>query len=319
MKFKNGIALWHVMAVSDVLIPGLPRDAFSEETTRIPRFYYSTGGDAMNEAVALVKLGHRAKLYSLVRADLFGDYVLKSGRDAGVDMLGVARDSDLPTTVSLVCIHPDGERSFIVNEGADNAICETCFDMDALKAADVMSVGSAFCAQSLTGSIAGLLKAAKDAGVTTCVDVMRGPDPDAKSAARKFLPYTDFVFPNYDEGCWLTDETELDRIGASLLSMGAGHAVVKTGRDGCHVFAQNGEHTHVLGFQIDDVKDTTGAGDHFAAGFIAALMEGKSPVECARFANAVAACSIRYVGTTGLAGREEVEALLQSDYVAGKE
>ena len=73
------------------------------------------------------------------------------------------------------------------------------------------------------------------------------------------------------------------------------------------------------GFQIDDVKDTTGAGDHFAAGFIAGLMEGKSPVECARFANAVAACSIRYVGTTGLAGREEVEALLQSDYVAGKE
>ena len=60
MTFKKGTALCYGMAVCDVLIPGLPRDAFSEETTRIPRFYYSTGGDAMNEAVALVKLGQRS-------------------------------------------------------------------------------------------------------------------------------------------------------------------------------------------------------------------------------------------------------------------
>ncbi|MFA7196903.1 MAG: PfkB family carbohydrate kinase, partial [Anaerovoracaceae bacterium] len=67
---------------------------------------------------------------------------------------------------------------------------------------------------------------------------------------------------------------------------------------------------HIPGYAVEDAIDTTGAGDNFAAGFIAALMEGKAPEDCARFANAVAACSVRYVGASGLTGRAEVEALL---------
>lgn len=267
----------------------------------------------MNEAVALVKLGHTAKLASLVGNDLFGEYIRQRGTEAGVDMSGLSSDTDLPTTVSLVCIHPDGERSFIVNRGADNAISEVCVSKDMLKAADVFAVGSAFCTQKLTQSLPALLRMAKNEGAITCVDVMRGGDADIKSTAKEFFPYTDFVFPNYEEGCWLTGETDVMRIGAALIDMGAGHAIVKTGKHGCHVFDQNGNHAHVPGFAIDDVKDTTGAGDHFAAGFIAAIMEGKSPAECARFANAVAACSVRYVGTTGLSGRGEVEALLRAN------
>ncbi len=58
--------------------------------------------------------------------------------------------------------------------------------------------------------------------------------------------------------------------------------------------------------------DTIGAGDNFASGFIAALLEGKNLRECARFANATAAISVLSVGaTTGVKNRKLVEQLLE--------
>ena len=58
--------------------------------------------------------------------------------------------------------------------------------------------------------------------------------------------------------------------------------------------------------------DTIGAGDNFASGFIAALLEGKNLRECARFANATAAISVLSIGaTTGVKNRKLVEQLLE--------
>lgn len=307
---KQGTAICYGLAVCDVLIPGISRDAFHSETTRIPSFSYNTGGDAINEAITLVKLGHQARLMSLVGRDLFGDFILQQGTQAGVDMGGVGRHPNLPTTVSLVCIHPDGERSFIINHGADNALSEDCIDWTALKDADVVSVGSAFSCAGLTRALPKLLRVAKENGITTCVDVIRGPDGATKDAMEAFLPYTDYIFPNYDEGCWFSGETELDRIARCFIGMGARHVVIKAGREGCYLFDSAGRQDHIPGYAVEDAIDTTGAGDNFAAGFIAALMEGKAPVACADFANATAACSVRYIGASGLTGRKEVEALM---------
>lgn len=312
---KRGKAICYGLAVCDVLIPGIPRDAFCSETTRVPSFSYHTGGDAINEAIALVKLGHQAGLMSFVGRDLFGDFILEEGVRAGVDMSAVLRHPSLPTTVSLVCIHPGGERSFIINQGADNALSEACIDWAALNDAQVVSVGSAFSCPGLTQSLPKLLQTAKSRGIITCVDVIRGPDPAAKVEMEAFLPYTDYIFPNYEEGCWLTGEREIDRIAGCLTAMGAGHVVVKTGKSGCHLFGRGGEHHHIPGLPVDDAKDTTGAGDNFAAGFIAGLLEGKAPAECARFANATAACSVRYIGACGLTGRQEVEERLMPQHV----
>lgn len=310
MAFKSGLAVCYGLAVCDVLIPNIARDTFQQEITRIPQFTYSTGGDAINEAVTLVKLGHRVKLMSVVGKDLFGDFILKQGSAFGVDMDGVSRHEHLPTTVSLVCIHPDGERSFIINHGADNAISEECIDFNAVKEADVVSVGSAFSCESLTESLPRLLRTAKDNGAFTCVDLIRGSGTHTVSDMKEFLPYTDFLFPNYEEGSYFTGEKQLHRMAKKFTDLGASHVIIKVGGQGCHLFDKSGGSVHVPPFAVENFKDTTGAGDNFAAGFIAGLLEGKSPVDCAWFANAVAACSVQYIGAAGLSGRSEVEALI---------
>ena len=310
MAFKAGLAVCYGLAVCDILIPNIDRNTFDQEITRIPNFCCSTGGDAINEAVTLAKLGHQAKLMSVVGKDLFGDFIMKQGTQFGVDMGGVFRHEMLPTTVSLVCIHPDGERSFIVNCGADNAISRDCIDYHVVSQADVVSVGSAFSCESLTSSLPELLARAKEYGARTCVDLIRGGGEHSLSEMKEFLPYTDFIFPNYEEGSYFTGETELHLIAKRFTDLGASHVIIKNGSRGCDLFYKNGDSVHVPGFVIQNFQDTTGAGDNFVAGFIAGLIEGKNPVDCALYANAVAACSVRYVGAAGLRGREEVESLI---------
>ncbi|NCB41257.1 MAG: sugar kinase [Clostridia bacterium] len=309
MSISNKIAVCYGLAVCDVLIPGISHDTFKSEITRVPEFTYSTGGDALNEAITLARLQHKVKLISLVGDDLFGDFIITRGNLCGVDMSGVLKHPHLPTTVSLVCMHPDGERNFIINHGADNAISSECLNFDVIKGASVVSVGSAFSCDGLTESLPELLKTAKDSGSFTCVDVIRGAGEHSVREMKDFLPFTDFLFPNYEEAAYFTGETELSRIAEKFLDLGVSCVVIKVGSDGCHLFFKNKKSVHIPGFRVKNLKDTTGAGDNFAAGFIAALMEEKDIAECARYANAVAACSVRYVGAAGIRGRSEVDAL----------
>lgn len=309
MSIAKKTAVCYGLAVCDVLIPGITEEALKDEITRISAFTYSTGGDALNEAVTLAKLKHNVKLMSFVGDDLFGDFIISQGRLYGVDMQGVLKHRHLPTTVSLVCMRPDGERSFIINYGADNDISSECIDFDAVREASVVSVGSAFSCDSLTKSLPHLLKTAKDCGACTCVDVIRGAGDHSVFEMRDFLPYTDFIFPNYEEAVYFTGETELQQIARKFFECGASNVVIKKGCDGCHLFFKDGESVHIPGFSVQNLKDTTGAGDNFVAGFVSALMEDKCIAECARYANAVAACSVQYVGAAGIKGREEVDLL----------
>ncbi|MGH9582726.1 MAG: PfkB family carbohydrate kinase, partial [Bryobacteraceae bacterium] len=62
-----------------------------------------------------------------------------------------------------------------------------------------------------------------------------------------------------------------------------------------------------------EIHDTTGAGDCFAAGFIAALLEGAALAEAGRFANAVAALSVRQLGAvSGVISYAETEAWMNT-------
>ncbi len=89
----------------------------------------------------------------------------------------------------------------------------------------------------------------------------------------------------------LTGKETLDEIADCFLACGVKTVVIKTGKDGC--FIKRGDMTmKVPAVAGITAIDTIGAGDNFASGFIAALLEGKNLRECARFANATAAISV---------------------------
>lgn len=93
----------------------------------------------------------------------------------------------------------------------------------------------------------------------------------------------------------MTGETEPKKM-AELFVRRAGvkTVLIKLGAEGCYVYDKE-EGYAVPAFPVD-AADTTGAGDHFVAGFISAYLDGGTVRECARFACATAALSTQYLG-----------------------
>jgi sugar/nucleoside kinase (ribokinase family) len=307
---SKGTVICFGMAVVDLLVKGVKNDVFLHEVTRLDRFAYATGGDAMNEATIIARMGHKVKLMSLVGDDLFGRFIVETGEKNGIDMLGVKMDKSVDTTLSIVLIDDDGNRVFVANKGSDQCISADVIDYEAIKQADIIAVGSAFTCEKMDRAIPDVLKFAKSYGLTTCVDVMAREGATVKDMA-DFLPYADYIFPNYDEAAIFTGESELVRIANKFLTYGVRNVVIKIGDEGCYIRNNNTEMT-VPGFKAACI-DTTGAGDNFAAGFITALLEKKDIAQCARFANAVASVSVQYMGANGIKNREEVEARMAGE------
>ena len=250
--------------------------------------------------------------------DAMGRVLKDLGRSRGVNMDCVKPAQTHQTAVSIVCVHPDGERNFIVNNGSDNEIGEDTADWEAAKDAKVFSVGSAYGARGLTACLPAVLKKAKELGLTTCVDIMIGSEfvgKENEADPGAFLKYADYIFPNQSEARWMTGETEPDAMAEKLLSMGAGCVVLKDGEKGCCLYRRAGgailRKTFVPAIRCS-VVDTTGAGDNFLAGFTAGLLEGLDDLSCAKLATATASASVRYLGAAGLKNRAEVEEILAS-------
>ena len=315
-----GKAICFGITCLDILVPGLDLSEFYKETIRLDNFSYSTGGDAINEAVTLAKLGHEPVLMTALADDAMGRLLTDLGRSRGVNMDHVKEAETHQTAVSIVCVHKDGERNFIVNNGSDNEICEETVDWDAVKEAGVFAVGSAYGARKLTESLPAVLKKAKELGLTTCVDIMIGSEyvgRESEADPAAYLKYADYIFPNLSEARWMTGEAEPDAMADKLLGMGCGCIVLKDGENGCWLYRKAGgaivRKTFVPAIRCD-VVDTTGAGDNFLAGFAAGLLEGKSDEDCAKLATATASASVRYLGAAGLKDRSEVEEILASGF-----
>jgi sugar/nucleoside kinase (ribokinase family) len=118
------------------------------------------------------------------------------------------------------------------------------------------------------------------------------------------LEHVDYFYPNQDEGRELTGETEPAAIARRLRRAGVKTVIVKQGAAGCYVDSPEGAFFSA-GFPVRAL-DTTGAGDCFAAAFLAALLRGNSLPQAVRFANAAGALS-----TLGLGGGDSAPTLAQ--------
>lgn len=148
-----------------------------------------------------------------------------------------------------------------------------------------------------------------------CADMIKARLGETLEDIREALGYVDYFFPNYDEACLMTEETELDKVADKFLGCGIQHVVIKTGKKGCYIKSQDGSVLEVPAMKGITAIDTIGAGDNFASGFITAILEGKSLKECAEFANVTASISVQSIGaTTGVQRREQVDERLIEYY-----
>ncbi len=291
-------------AIVDIPLAPVSREVFDTPSTPLERIAMQIGGDAANEALVLARLGHAPALVSVIGRDAPGDFVLRTMAEAGVDTGSVSRRAGLDTGINVVLVDEGGERRFITNRSGSLrqlALSDIlpALDSPALRDARVACLASLFVSPRLTlRDTAVLFDALKARGLTLCADTTRRKNGETLKEVGPLLSRLDYFFPNLEEAALLTGTDDPDAVTEALIGCGIKHVALKLGGRGC--LLKSREERHLIP-AVPGVRcvDTTGAGDTFAAGFIAALLEGRSFADCGRFANAAASLCVQSVGATG--------------------
>ncbi len=263
------------------------------------------GGNGANTSYALARLGARARLLGVVGADEHGDRVLAALAAAGVETAHVRR-SHLPTPASVILVHPNGARALLHRPGASAEAFEQSFELtaDVIDGCAWFHLANVFALPSLRAHAPALLARARQAGMKVSIDTGWDARGEWMAVIAPCLSHADLLFVNEDEARELTGLSHPIQAARALQSRGVRDVVVKLGAAGC-VLCLGDDNVASPAFQTP-VVDTTGAGDCFVGGFLAALNRGLPYADAAHFANAVGALSVqKFGGTAGLLGFED--------------
>ena len=284
--------------VMDILVKGIDLSTpFVNRYKRANNLRFNVGGDAANEATTLAKLGNLVGIQVGVGDDAVGRMILHSLESAGVDTSFTKPMAGSDTLSTIVVIADSGQRDFIASPWVE-AIHYTP-DTESFKDAKIVALGSIFEPPFDTvESIHRVVKAAKEAGAVVCSDMIYNEIYFTFEEMKDVYPYIDYFFPNYDEAVVATGKTDLNEIADVYLKAGVKNIVIKTGADGCFIKNADGGNSYPA-FHVDNVVDTTGAGDNFAAGFMTGLVRGYDLAGCAEYGAATASIAVQNLGASG--------------------
>jgi sugar/nucleoside kinase (ribokinase family) len=297
--------------IYDILVRPIDRMAWG--TTRfVDSIEYHIGGNGANTSRALTMLGVPTRLLGFVGRDQQGDLLLEGLHQAGIDTAAINR-RDLPTATTVVLINEAGDRQFLHRLGVGETAFDSPvrFDAPVIEGAAHYHLASLFLLPRLRVHAPGMLAEAQSLGLRTSLDTNWDAEGRWILDLQPCFPYLDFLFMNEDEARMITGSS--DPAAAARVSRAGGvrTTVIKLGRRGCAIYTDDGE-IICPGFEVD-VKDTTGAGDCFIAGFLSALLRNEDFANAGRFANAVGALSVQKMGAvTGVLPRSGVEDWMRS-------
>jgi sugar/nucleoside kinase (ribokinase family) len=246
------------------------------------------GGAGANVAAWLARAGVTVTLIGRVGDDAPGREIAEGLRAEGVDAR-LATDPARHTGTCVVLVEPGGERSMLPDAGANAGLEAVPLPEDA---SHLHMAGYALLHPGSRPAARAMLAEASARGLTVSVDPSSAA-PLARAGAAAFLEWirgVDLLLPNRDEAAVLTGMPD-PKAAARALTAQAREVVVKLGAQGA-LWTDGNAPVRAPAVDVQ-VADTTGAGDAFAAGLLAARLAGAAPADalgagCALAAEAVA-------------------------------
>ena len=297
-------------AIIDVLAGPVSEELFHVNSQAMDEILLSFGGDALNEAAALSKLGKKADLITVLGEDEAGKRVLGYLQEKGIGTDKIKITPGLMTGINIVLIDSRGERHFLTNpRGSLRTLPEEILLPRLDDIGDIVSFASLFVALDLDipamERIFKKIKEKKDRILV--VDMTFPKHGETLEDIRCLLPYIDYFLPNESEIDSLTKDPDPYRNAETLVQNGLHCAVIKLGKKGCLIRTKE-DTLEIPAYPLAQAVDTTGAGDSFAAGFLWGLSQGLPLYDCGCYANASASCSVEQTGATeGIRSLEEVQ------------
>ncbi|MFN2234633.1 MAG: carbohydrate kinase family protein [Anaerolineales bacterium] len=259
----------------------------------------SPGGCGSNTAIGLAALGIPTGIVACTGEDDSADLLFRYWQRVGLDNRFVKRSSEKPTGTSVGLIDDDMQPRFIHTSGANRNLTAEEIQPNEFLDAGVrfFHIAGFFVLPNLFEDLAAKLAQLHALGITTSLDVVfntRMDDPKLRSTLWKSLPHLDYFLANDHEAFRLTGERDPKKAAAQIRAYGVQNVIIKLGAAGCYALSDefSGE---VPACKVAAV-DTTGAGDAFAAGLIAALVGGKNLKSACEAGNQAGA---RIVGKLG--------------------
>lgn len=262
------------------------------------------GGSESTVAVGVARLGHSASWVSRLGDDELGHRILSIVRGEGVDTTAVSMVQTHPTGLFVRERLPRGAaRHYYYRAGsAFSTLGPEDLPVELIAGARILHLTGITPALSAANRamVERAMTIAEQHGVTVLFDPnMRRKlwtAAEARDALEPLMARADYVLPGMEDlqGLYGDNLTEEDAV-TTLQQLGCSRIVLKRGALGAAVIL-DGTHELVECRAVADPHDLMGAGDAFAAGFAAGLLDGTSVVEAAALGNAVAGIAIETSG-----------------------
>ncbi len=298
-----------IIAYGDVLVdvsvqvktfPKSGQDAIVDDLRLLP------GGSAANCAAVAAALGAVVKFIGVTGRDPFGAMLLQDLEQHGVDTRALRQVAG-PTAMVITIIERTGERTFLSFRGMAAVVPYGSLPTSIVQAGDCLHI-SAYTFQTAHSrrTALSLMAAARKVGATISLDPSFHFARRALGSYRQVLDGLDFLFPNEEEASLMARTQDPAQAAKHLCDLGVKTVLLKLGAAGCLIATEAGM-CRVPTYSPARVLDTTGAGDAFAGGFLAATLKGCPAEEAACVGHAAAAMVIAEVG--GHAGAPTISQL----------
>ena len=225
------------------------------------------GGSAANTIHGLAKCGVETGFIGFTGSDKVGRFFDDAMKSVGVKP--IMFHGDVPSGIAQAIISPDGERTFATHLGAAVLLSDSHLTLDNFKGWDYCYVEGYLIANRPLFKKA--IELAKKAGCKVVLDLASyNVVEENRDFLIELLPQIDIVFANEEEAKALTHGTPEDAL--EFIAKHCEIAVVKVGSKGSLI--KRGDEKVLVGCNKVKVIDTTGAGDMYAAGFLAGLIKG---------------------------------------------
>lgn len=289
--------------VSNVKQFPLPGETLHSSGTK-----FVPGGKGANQAVAAARAGAVCTMVGAVGLDPFGDTLVDSLAEKGVQAESVLRKEGT-SGIALITVNEEGENNIILSAGANGKVSEEDI-------ASTVQWDGAY-AVLLQNEIpwettVAAIRSANGQGVR----VFLNPAP-ARELADDLFPLIDTLIVNETEAAVVTGVKVIDFVSAEAaaeraLAKGAASVIVTLGEQGCFYAGAAGVRAAVPAFRVKPV-DTTAAGDTFIGAYAAACTDGLATEEALRFAAAAAALAVTRPGAqSSIPDKAEIGAFLSS-------
>lgn len=298
--------------ISHLPVPG--------ELVPTERVELSLGGCASNVAINLARFDMSIGLCGCIGDDPFSDYIERTLQHVkGVDTSRLTRVTNMGPGTSMILNVQGDDRRFVSTNGANAEYRLTDLPDEWLVPGTIIYIGGFLMMPKLESpETIYVLKRARARGCRIMLDVVLYGDRPYWDAIKPLLPYTDIFIPNDHEAeriCHLSDPVEQAKF---FLDTGTNAVVITCGEKGTLYFSA--QEKFRIGVFPTDFVGGTGAGDAFNSGFIAALHENRTPVECVVWGSALGASCVRHISATqSVFSRDELKDFLEKHSVRCEE